>query len=82
MPGHELVEPRGRPLLRPCWGRVGFASFLENVAPVELSPLAPRPDFRPLLLRGPTLQVRYYLTVGSVQFDWKLNQYQLLVGLL
>jgi len=50
MPGLE-------PLLRPGWGRIGFAFFPENVAPVELSPLAPRPGFRPLLLRGPTLHV-------------------------
>jgi len=32
MPGLELVDPRGRPLLRPGWGRIGFAYFPENVA--------------------------------------------------
>ena len=40
MPGLELVEPRGRPLLRPGWGWICLPFFLENVAPaIELSPL-------------------------------------------
>jgi len=39
MPGLELVEPRGRPLLRPGWGRVGLAFLPEDVSLVKPPPL-------------------------------------------
>src|SRR5258705_1388260 len=58
VPGLKLVKPRGCPLLRPGWGRVRLALIPEDIPFVELSPLTPRPGFRPLLLRGPALQVR------------------------
>jgi len=48
IPELELVEPRGRSLLRLGWGRVGLAFLPEDVPLVESSPLAPRPGFRPL----------------------------------
>jgi len=53
MPGLGLVEPRGRSLLRPGWGRVGLVFLPGDVPIVEPSPLAPRPGFRPLLFRMP-----------------------------
>ena len=58
MPRLELVIPRGRPLLRPGWGRVRLALLPEHIPLVEVSPLAPRPSLRPLLLRRPAPQVR------------------------
>ena len=57
MPRLELVVPRGRPLLRPGWDRVRLA-LPENVTLIELSPLAPRPGFRPFFLRCPAPEVR------------------------
>jgi len=70
MPRLELVVSRGHPLLRPGWGRVRFALLPENVALIELSPLAPRPCLRPFLLRCPTPEVRQrgrsYRCLGAI----------------
>jgi len=41
MPRLELVIPRGRPLLRPCWDWVRLALLPEYVTLVQVSPLAP-----------------------------------------
>jgi len=72
VPGIKLVIPRGRPFLRPGWGRVRLAILPEDILFVELSPLTPRPGFRPHLLRVPALQMS--------QGGWWLGLPAVLVG--
>jgi len=67
MPRLELVVPRSRPLLRPGWGRVRLALLPEHIPLVEVSPLAPRPSLRPLLLRCPASKVRRCRRQGMLQ---------------